>query len=124
MTNRFGRRLQLITDQYGRRNVIWKSNRYSNTLEDIFTDPTRLYGLDAEDMLGVIDNQWIRGVYGSNGKGWKYCNHDRSVFYHAGGGHHNGSYWGAASARGGRCKIVDPETYVPTIDDGATIIEY
>ena len=45
-------------------------------------------------MQKVLGNDWTRGVYGSNGGGWKLMNGDISIFYHPGGGKHGGSYYG------------------------------
>lgn len=44
------------------------------------------------------------------------------VFYHNGGGRHEGAYWGIASGPAGRVKVVYTNTYVPLRNDNATII--
>lgn len=45
------------------------------------------------------------------------------IFYHPGEGIHVGSYYGFSSGKTGRVKVIKPEdNYVPTIDDGATLV--
>ena len=73
-------------------------------------------------MQKVLGNDWTRGVYGSNGGGWKLMNGDVSIFYHPGGGKHGGSYYGISSGATGKIKVVNPETYITLKGDRATII--
>lgn len=73
----------------------------------------------------VLGDGWTRGTYGSNGSGWKFIENahsDNMVFYHGGGGEHEGAYWGIKSGKTGTVKVVDINTYVPKPDDKATII--
>lgn len=60
-------------------------------------------------MATVLGDGWTRGVYGSEGDGWKFVKGDIPVFYHPSGGIH---------------KVVDPSTYISFPDDNATIIYY
>ena len=47
---------------------------------------------------------------------------DISIFYHPGGGKHEGLYHGISSGATGKIKVVNPETYIPLKGDKATII--
>ncbi len=45
------------------------------------------------------------------------------VFYHPGEGIHTGSYYGLSSGKTGKVKVIKPsDNYVPTPDDGATLV--
>lgn len=46
------------------------------------------------------------------------------VFYHGGGGTHEGEYWGISigGKNGKKIKVVDINTYHPTLNDDAIII--
>lgn len=56
--------------KYGADNVRWNIN----SVDDIFSDPTRLKSYTADELQTVLGNDWTRGVYGSNGGGWKLMN--------------------------------------------------
>ncbi len=99
-------------------NVHWNIN----SVDDILRDPTRLKGYTIDELQNVLGSDWNRGVYGSNGGGWKLMNGDISIFYHPGGGIHGGSYYGIASGATGKIKVVNPETYIPLKGDKATIM--
>ena len=103
---------------YGSGNVQWKPN----SAQDILDNPVRLKGLSADEVSDILGAGWVKSTYGSNGLGWKFTKGDVSIFYHAGGGIHGGSYYGIASGATGKIKVVDPKTYVPTEDDKAEII--
>ena len=106
--------------KYGEGNVSWKPN----SLEDIMTNPERLYGSTQNEIRSILGEGWTEGVYGSNGQGWKFTSPDGSVFYHAGGGIHGGSYYGFSTGPTGKVKIIKPsDNYIPTLDDGATVIQ-
>lgn len=109
---------EYLKGKYGADNVHWNIN----SVDDIFSDPTRLKGYTADELQKVLGNDWTRGVYGSNGGGWKLMNGDISIFYHPGGGKHGGSYYGISSGATGKIKVVNPETYIPLKGDKATII--
>ena len=109
---------EYLKEKYGADNVHWNIN----SVDDIFRDPTRLKGYTADELQKVLGNDWTRGVYGSNGGGWKLMNGDVSIFYHPGGGKHGGSYYGISSGATGKIKVVNPETYIPLKGDRATII--
>lgn len=83
-----------------------------------------MVGYSEFEMSKVLGDGWTKGVYGSNGDGWKFLNGDMSVFYHPEGGVHGGEYWGISSGATGKIKVVDPNTYIPGVDDNATIIYY
>ena len=100
---------EYLKEKYGADNVHWNIN----SVDDIFRDPTRLKGYTADELQKVLGNDWTRGVYGSNGGGWKLMNGDVSIFYHPGGGKHGGSYYGISSGATGKIKVVNPETYIP-----------
>ena len=108
---------EYLKGKYGADNVHWNIN----SVDDIFSDPTRLKGYTVDELQKVLGNDWTRGVYGSNG-GWKLMNGDISIFYHPGGGKHGGSYYGISSGATGKMKVVNPETYIPLKGDKATII--
>ena len=109
---------EYLKGKYGADNVHWNIN----SVDDVFSDPTRLKGYTADELQKVLGNDWTRGVYGSNGGGWKLMNGDISIFYHPGGGKHGGSYYGISSGATGKIKVVNPETYIPLKGDKATII--
>ena len=109
---------EYLKGMYGADNVHWNIN----SVDDIFSDPTRLKGYTVDELQKVLGNDWTRGVYGSNGGGWKLMNGDISIFYHPGGGKHGGSYYGISSGATGKIKVVNPETYIPLKGDKATII--
>lgn len=109
---------EYLKGKYGADNVHWNIN----SVDDIFSDPTRLKGYTVDELQKVLGNDWTRGVYGSNGGGWKLTNGDISIFYHPGGGKHGGSYYGISSGATGKIKVVNPETYIPLKGDKATII--
>lgn len=81
---------EYLKGKYGADNVRWNIN----SVDDIFSDPTRLKGYTVDELQTILGNDWTRGVYGSNGGGWKLMNGDISIFYHPGGGKHGGSYYG------------------------------
>lgn len=91
-------------------------------VDDILNDPTRLKGYSVDELEKILGDEWTRGIYGSNGEGWKFTNGDISIFYHSGGGKHGGSYFGISSATTGKIKVVNPNTYIPLSGDKATII--
>ena len=109
---------EYLKGKYGADNVHWNIN----SVDDIFSDPTRLKGYTADELQTILGNDWTRGVYGSNGGGWKLMNGDISIFYHPGGGKHGGSYYGISSGATGKIKVVNPETYIPLKGDKATVI--
>ena len=109
---------EYLKGKYGADNVHWNIN----SADDIFSDPRRLKGYTADELQKVLGNDWIRGVYGSNGDGWKFRKGDVSIFYHPGGGKHVGSYYGISSGATGKIKVVNPETYIPLKGDKAIII--
>ena len=109
---------EYLKGKYGADNVHWNIN----SVDDIFSDPTRLKGYTADELQKILGNDWTRGVYGSNGGGWKLMNGDISIFYHPGGGKHGGSYYGISSGATGKIKVVNPKTYIPLKGDKATII--
>ena len=114
---------EYFEDKYGANNVTWKPN----SVDDIKNDPTRLVGLDADDVSSILGDGWRPDTYGSAGDGWKFIkesNPDNMVFYHPEGGVHGGAYYGFSSGPTGTIKVVNPETYIPTPDDKATIIYY
>lgn len=47
---------------------------------------------------------------------------ENMLFYHNGGGQHGGAYYGVSSGKTGKIKIVDSNTYIPTLDDNAYIV--
>lgn len=107
-------------DKYGAGNVSWKPN----SLDDIIQYPERLYGATASEVKSMLGEGWTEGTYGSNGKGWKFTSSDGSVFYHAGGGVHGGSYYGFSTGPTGKVKIIKSiDNYIPTVVDGATVIQ-
>ena len=109
---------EYLKGKYGADNVRWNIN----SVDDIFSDPTRLKGYTVDELQTILGNDWTRGVYGSNGGGWKLMNGDISIFYHPGGGKHGGSYYGISSGATGKIKVVNPETYIPLKCDKATVI--
>ena len=109
---------EYLKEKYGADNVHWKIS----SVDDIFSDPTRLKGYTADELQKILGNDWTRGIYGSSGGGWKLMKGDISVFYHPGGGKHGGSYYGISSSGTGKIKVVNPETYIPLKGDKATII--
>lgn len=109
---------EYLKEKYGADNVHWNIN----SVDDIFSNPTRLKGYTADELQKILGNDWTRGVYGSNGGGWKLMNGDVSIFYHPGGGKHGGAYYGISSGATGKIKVVNPETYIPLKGDKATII--
>ena len=104
--------------KYGANNVSWKANSF----EHIMLHPEILYGSSKSEIGQMLGDGWIPGTYGSAGTGWKYVKGDLSVFYHPGGGRHESSYYGFSSTLTGKVKIVG-DGYIPTMDDGATIIK-
>ena len=109
---------EYLKGKYGADNVRWNIN----SVDDIFSNPTRLKGYTVDELQTILGNDWTRGVYGSNGGGWKLMNGDISIFYHPGGGKHGGSYYGISSGATGKIKVVNPETYIPLKGDKATVI--
>ena len=109
---------EYLKGKYGADNVRWNIN----SVYDIFSAPTRLKGYTVDELQTILGNDWTRGVYGSNGGGWKLMNGDISIFYHPGGGKHGGSYYGISSGATGKIKVVNPETYIPLKGDKATVI--
>ena len=109
---------EYLKGKYGADNVRWNIN----SVDDIFSAPTRLKGYTVDELQTILGNDWTRGVYGSNGGGWKLMNGDISIFYHPGGGKHGGSYYGISSGATGKIKVVNPETYIPLKGDKATVI--
>ena len=92
---------EYLKGKYGADNVRWNIN----SVDDIFSDPTRLKGYTVDELQTILGNDWTRGVYGSNGGGWKLMNGDISIFYHPGGGKHGGSYYGISSGATGKIKV-------------------
>ena len=105
-------------NKYGQENVHWNLN----SVDDIWSDPTRMVGYSENEMASVLGDGWTRGAYGSKGDGWKFMKDDVSVFYHPSGGKHGGAYYGISSGATGKIKVVDPNTYIPLSGDKATII--
>ena len=105
-------------NKYGQENVHWNLN----SVDDIWSDPTRMVGYSENEMTSVLGDGWTRGAYGSKGDGWKFMKDDVSVFYHPSGGEHGGAYYGISSGATGKIKVVDPNTYIPLSGDKATII--
>ncbi len=92
--------------------------------EEMAANPKLLWGKTEKEVGDALGEGWIRDTYGSNEKGWKFFNKahpDQSIFYHAGGGLHGGSYYGLTGARYGRNKVVNPATYKPSWNDKANI---
>ncbi|MCR4942553.1 MAG: hypothetical protein K5978_07170 [Campylobacter sp.] len=105
-------------NKYNQKNVRWKLN----SIEDIWSSPTRMVGYSEKEMKSVLGDGWMKGAYGSKGDGWKYMKDDISVFYHPTGGKHGGAYYVISSGATGKIKVVNPNTYIPLPGDKATII--
>ncbi|XCP87195.1 RHS repeat-associated core domain-containing protein [Roseburia hominis] len=108
-------------DTYGAENVKWEANSF----EEIVRHPTSLNGYTADEVADILGSGWTKSTYGSNGSGWKFiedAHPDNMVFYHGGGGIHEGSYYGFSSGKYGTVKVVDTNTYVPLPGDKAYII--
>lgn len=97
----------------------------SNSFEKMVSHPTSLRDYTADEIGKVLGDGWTRDTYGSNSSEWKFIENahpDNMVFYHAGGGVHEGAYSGIKSGKTGTVKVVDINTYVPKPDDKATIV--
>ncbi|EAK9824179.1 hypothetical protein FDQ22_12560 [Listeria monocytogenes] len=107
-------------EKYGAENIQWKPTSF----EDIIANPERLYGSTKKEINAILGPDWIEDTYGSAKNGWKFINKgDGMIFYHPGEGIHVGSYYGFSSGKTGRVKVIKPEdNYVPTTDDGATLV--
>ncbi|MCJ8014872.1 hypothetical protein MUG84_24615, partial [Paenibacillus sp. KQZ6P-2] len=105
--------------KYGDGNVTWVSELKS--YDDILSNPKALWGKSADEVGRILGEGWKRGTYGSAGTGWKFTNGDKSVFYHPGGGVHNGSYIGFSSGQTGKVKVVGLD-YKPLPSDKSTVI--
>lgn len=108
-------------DTYGADNVNWNVNSF----DDMLNHPTSLRGYSADEIGQILGDGWTRSTYGSNGSGWKFiedAHSDNMVFYHGGGGVHEGAYWGVKSGKTGTIKVVNTSTYVPLPKDKATIV--
>ena len=88
------------------------------------SDPTRIVGYSEDEMASLLGDGWAQGTYGTNGEGWKFIKDDISVFYHPEGGYHSGAYYGISSGAMGKIKVVNPNTYIASANDNATIIFY
>ncbi|MFS0881493.1 T7SS effector LXG polymorphic toxin [Metabacillus niabensis] len=107
-------------DKYGNGNVQWKPTSF----DDIIANPERLYGSTKSEIKSTLGPNWVEGIYGRNGSGWKFTNPDGSVFYHGGGGVHKGSYYGFSNGKTKKVKVYKIEDgYVPTVDDKGTAIQ-
>ena len=106
---------------YGVDNVNWNISSF----DDMLNHPTSLRGYSADEIGQILGDGWTRSTYGSNGSGWKFiedAHPDNMVFYHGGGGVHEGAYWGVKSGKTGTIKIVNTSTYVPLPKDKAVIV--
>jgi len=110
---------EYFKSKYGSGNVEWVTELKS--YNDITMNPKALWGKSADEVGKILGKGWTRGTYGSAGTGWKFTNGDKSVFYHAGGGVHEGSYVGVSSGQIGKVKVVGSD-YKPLIGDKAIII--
>ena len=71
--------------------------------------PISLRNYTADEVADILGEGWIRGTYGSNGKGWKFIEEAHPynmIFYHDGGGEHVGAYYGITSGKTGRIKVL------------------
>ncbi|MCG7407917.1 hypothetical protein MH117_10840 [Paenibacillus sp. ACRRX] len=106
--------------KYGSGNVTWITELKS--YDDILSNPKALWGKPANEVGRTLGDGWTKGTYGSAGTGWKFINGDKSVFYHPGGGVHEGAYIGFSSGQTGKVKVVGPD-YKPLPGDKAIIIQ-
>ncbi|MGX7264553.1 hypothetical protein [Enterococcus crotali] len=107
-------------DKYGAGKVNWKPN----SLEDIISNPERLYGSTKNEIKSILGEGWTEASYGSAGTGWKFTNDgDGMVFYHPGDGIHGGSYYGFSTGDTDKVKIVG-EDYIDFSNDKATFIKF
>ncbi len=111
---------EYFKSKYGSGNVEWVTELKS--YNDITMNPKALWGKSADDVGKILGEGWTRGTYGSAGTGWKFTNGDKSVFYHPGGGVHEGSYVGVSSGQMGKVKVVGSD-YKPLAGDKAIIIQ-
>lgn len=79
-------------------------NNALKSFDDIASNPKSLWGKSSDEVAEILGSGWTKGTYGSNGLGWKFTKGDQSVFYHAGGGIHAGSYYGFSSGSYGKIK--------------------
>lgn len=80
-------------DTYGADNV----NGNVSSFDDMLAHPTSLRGYTVDEIADILGDGWTRGTYGTNGSGWKFIQNehpDNMVFYHGGGGYHDGPYYG------------------------------
>jgi hypothetical protein len=92
------------------------------SFESIVANPKSLWGKSPTEVENILGEGWTKGVYGSNGQGWKFIKGDKSVFYNASSSAHGGAeYYGFSSEVLGKNKIVDPATYLPRAGDKAKI---
>lgn len=109
---------EYLKEKYGAGNV----HRNISSDDNIFSDPVRLKVYTVDELQTILGNEWARGVYGSNGGGWKLMEGGISIFYHQDGGKHGDSYYGITSGTTGKIKVVNQETYIPLKGDKVTII--
>lgn len=95
-----------------------------NSVDDIASNTDLLVGKTVDEIGEALGEGWTKGVYGSDGTGWKFTHPDngQSIFFHPGNGRHGGSYYGYSSGTHGKNKIVGSD-YQATPDDKANIIK-
>jgi hypothetical protein len=84
-------------------------------------NPGILVGKTVEEVAAMLGEGWTQSSYGVTGQGWRFTLGDKIVFYHE-GGRHVSKYYGFASGKTGKVKIVGPD-YKPLPGDKAKIIQ-
>ncbi len=100
--------------------------------DEILTNPRSLWGMTAEEIADVFKAAGYDATIEASTKGSmrstqvRITGHPKimNIQVHPGGGRHGGAYYKISTSTQGKIKVVDPETYVPTPGEKATIVPY
>ncbi|XXY53714.1 RHS repeat-associated core domain-containing protein [Sorangium sp. So ce269] len=98
----------------------------------LLKDPKSIWGKSAQEIADAFENAGYKATMETSTKGSKRSTQVRiaghpeisNIQVHPGGGRHEGAYYKISTSTQGKIKVVDPDTYVPTQGEKATIIPY
>ncbi|WP_434044807.1 MULTISPECIES: DUF6531 domain-containing protein [Sorangium] len=98
----------------------------------LLKDPKSIWGKSAQEIAEAFEKSGYKATLESSTKGSKRSTQIRiaghsevsNIQVHPGGGRHEGAYYKISTSTQGKIKVVDPDTYVPTPGEKATIIPY
>ncbi|WP_437296215.1 DUF6531 domain-containing protein [Sorangium sp. So ce426] len=99
---------------------------------NLLKDPKSIWGKSSQEIADVFGRAGYKATIEPSTKGSKLSTQIRisghpeisNIQVHPGGGRHEGAYYKISTSTQGKIKVVDPDSYVPTPGEKATIVPF